>query len=162
MAGDPSSVPPQECVWRDEPALASWAGERGGDGAEQGSIRVVDFGSVDLAADDGELVAEHDDLEVFGTTRADRETGEHGDEAVEDTGHSWSASAAFALISAHDRIFGPHRPPGHHDFGLNSPLRHTCEYTPASDPADRVPAHCRRGEVGGQQSAMASSAAQIC
>jgi len=50
-------------------------------------------------------VAEHDDLEVLGTLRADSETGEHGDEAVENAGHSWSASAAFPLISAKDRIF---------------------------------------------------------
>ena len=45
----------------------------------------------------------------FGTARADRETGEHGDEAVESAGHSWSPSSAFPLIGAHDRIFGPHR-----------------------------------------------------
>ena len=46
-------------------------------------------------------------LEVLATARADRETGEHGDEAVENAEHSWSASAAFPLINAQDRIFGP-------------------------------------------------------
>jgi hypothetical protein len=55
------------------------------------------------------LVAEHDDLEVLGTARADSETGELGDEAVKNAEHSLSASAAFPLISAHDRIFDPHR-----------------------------------------------------
>ena len=53
-------------------------------------------------------MAEHDDLEVLGTTRADSETGEQGDEAVENARHSWPASAAAVLVSAHDRIFGPH------------------------------------------------------
>jgi hypothetical protein len=52
-------------------------------------------------------VAKHDNLEVLGTTRADRETGDHGDEAVENARHSWSASAVFPLIAAHDRRFGP-------------------------------------------------------
>jgi hypothetical protein len=73
----------------------SWAGERGGDGAEQGSVVVVDGGSVDLAVEDGELVAKDDDLEVFGATRADCETGEHGDEAVEDAEHSSPAWLHF-------------------------------------------------------------------
>jgi len=80
---------------------------RGGDGAEEGSVAVVDRWSVDLAAKDGELVSKHDDLEFLGTTRADRQTGEHGDEAVENADHSSASSAASPLISAHDRIFGP-------------------------------------------------------
>ena len=53
-------------------------------------------------------MAKDDDLQVLGTTRADRETGEHADEAIENAEHSWSASAAFRLFSVHDRIFGPH------------------------------------------------------
>ncbi len=56
-------------------------------------------------------MAKHDDLEVHGTTRAGRETSEHGDESVENAGHSWSASAAFPLISAHVRVFGPRSQP---------------------------------------------------
>ncbi len=83
-------------------------GERGGDGAEQGSITIVDFGSVDLAADDGELVAEHDDLEVFGATGTEGKAGQSGYEAIENAKHRWSASAVFPLISVHDRVFGPH------------------------------------------------------
>ena len=53
-------------------------------------------------------MAEHDDLEVLGTTRADNETGQHDDEAVENARHRRSASAVFPLIRGHDRIFGPH------------------------------------------------------
>jgi hypothetical protein len=48
----------------------------------------VERWAVDLAVQDGELVAEDDDLEVSGATGADRETGEHGDEAVENAEHS--------------------------------------------------------------------------
>ena len=48
-------------------ALALGSGECGGDGAEQGPVVVVDCGSVDLSAQDGELVAEHDDLKVLGS-----------------------------------------------------------------------------------------------
>ena len=53
-------------------------------------------------------MAEHDDLEVLGTAGADGEPGQAGDEAAQNARHSWSASAAFPLISTHDRIFGPH------------------------------------------------------
>ncbi|MFN0027563.1 MAG: hypothetical protein ACKV2O_10355 [Acidimicrobiales bacterium] len=88
---------------RDDPSCSLW---RGCDGAEQRPVGVVEYGSVNLAGLDGELVAKHDDLEVLGTTRADRETGDHGDESVENEGHSWSASAAFPLISAHDGVVG--------------------------------------------------------
>ena len=108
VTGDAATVPLEQGVGCDDPACSTWAGERGGDRAEHGAVSVVDGGSVDLTAEDGELVAEHDDLEVLGAARADREAGKHGDEAVENAGDSRSASAAFPLISAHDRIFGRH------------------------------------------------------
>ncbi|MCP4961666.1 MAG: hypothetical protein GY925_20665 [Actinomycetia bacterium] len=50
VAGDAATVPSQKCVWGDDPVCSLWAGERGGDGAEQGSVVVVECGSVDLAA----------------------------------------------------------------------------------------------------------------
>ena len=70
---------------------------------------VVDRGSVDLAAEDAELMAEHDELEILGSARAHGEAGQAGDKAVENARHSVSASAVFPLISTHGRIFGPHR-----------------------------------------------------
>ncbi len=109
VSGDALAVPAVEGVGRDDPALASWAGECGGDGAEQGSVVVVECGSVGLAVQDAELVPKHDDLEVLGTTGANSEAGQRGDEAVRNALHSWSGSAVFPLISARDRIFGPHR-----------------------------------------------------
>ena len=57
MSGDALAVPSEERVGGDDPACSSWAGESGGDGAEQGPVGVVDHGSADLAAQDGELVA---------------------------------------------------------------------------------------------------------
>ena len=50
VSGDVSAVPSEEGVGGDDPACSLWAGERGGDGAEQGSVGVVDGGSGDLAA----------------------------------------------------------------------------------------------------------------
>lgn len=61
------SVPAQQGLGCDDPAVAESAGECGGDGAEQGAVVVVEFGSVDLSSQHLELVAEHDDLEVLGT-----------------------------------------------------------------------------------------------
>ncbi len=50
VSGDASSVPPQECVGGDQPAGASWAGERGCDRPEQGPVIIVDCGPLDLSA----------------------------------------------------------------------------------------------------------------
>jgi hypothetical protein len=72
VTGDASSVPSEQSVGCDEPAGSAWPGECGCDHSEQGPVSIVECGPVDLAVKDAELVAEHDDLEVFGTTRADR------------------------------------------------------------------------------------------
>ena len=66
---------------------------------EQGAVVVVECGSVDLAAQDAELMAEDDDLEVLGAAGTKGETSQSDDEAVDDAGHSYSASAAFALVN---------------------------------------------------------------
>jgi len=55
--GDAASVPSEEGVRCDDPAVSSLAGERGGDGTQQGSVVVVECGSVGLAAEHGELVS---------------------------------------------------------------------------------------------------------
>jgi len=108
VASNASSVPTQECVWGDEPAVSSWPRERGSDDAEQDPVVIVNRGTVVLSAENSELVTEHDDLEVFGAAGAHSEPGERGEESIKNTRHSRSASAVFPLISVHDRIFGPH------------------------------------------------------
>ena len=70
MAGDASAVPTQQRLGRHDPATAESAGERGGDGAEQVSVVIGEFGPVDLSSQHLELVAKHDDLEVLGVARA--------------------------------------------------------------------------------------------
>ena len=65
VASDAPSVPAQQGVGGDELAGSSGPRERGCDGAEQGAVVVVECWSVDLAAQDCELVAQHDDLEVL-------------------------------------------------------------------------------------------------
>ena len=81
-------MPSQQRLGSDEPAGSTGTGERGCDRTEQGPVVVVEFGSVDLAAQDGELMAEDDDLEVLGTAGTNGQTGERGDEVIEDARHS--------------------------------------------------------------------------
>jgi hypothetical protein len=52
------------------------AGEEGAQGCQQGAIGVIELRPVDLAAQDGELVAEHQDLDVFGVGSAEAEDDE--------------------------------------------------------------------------------------
>ncbi len=49
---------------------------------------IVEFGPVDLSAEHLELVAQHDDLEVLGPSRADEEPSEYGEDSVEDAEHN--------------------------------------------------------------------------
>ena len=49
MTGDAASMPSEERVGCDDSSCSSWAGERGGDGAEQCPVVVVECWSVDLA-----------------------------------------------------------------------------------------------------------------
>ena len=50
VTSDAASVPAQQCFGCDDPTRSFGAGERGSDRAEQGSVGVVECGSVDLAA----------------------------------------------------------------------------------------------------------------
>ncbi len=100
-------MPSKQCVGGDEAAVASWLGECGGDRSEQRSVIVVEGWPVGLSAEDLDLMAEHDDLEVLGATGTDSEAGQGSDEAVENARHSRSASPAFRLVNPHDRIFRP-------------------------------------------------------
>ena len=52
------------------------AGEEGAQGCEQGAIGVIEGRPVYLAAQDGELVAEYQDLDVFGVGSAEAENDE--------------------------------------------------------------------------------------
>ncbi|MGF1617876.1 MAG: hypothetical protein ACFCU2_08745 [Acidimicrobiia bacterium] len=57
----------------DEPPVAEPTRESSCDRAEQRPVVIIDGRPVDLAAENGELVAEHDDLEGIGAARPDRE-----------------------------------------------------------------------------------------
>ena len=121
--GGASSVPSQQCVGCDEPAIASWPGECGGDCAEECPVIVVEGWSVYLSAEHSELVAHHDDLEVFASSGTDRETGQRGDEAVQNSVHgppgsvdvspgqpprpSFRPRRASALVSARNMFRAP-------------------------------------------------------
>ncbi len=57
VAGDSATVPSEQGVGGDDPAGSARPGECGCDGAEQCAVVVAELGPVDLAAEDGELVA---------------------------------------------------------------------------------------------------------
>jgi hypothetical protein len=57
VGGDAFAVPAQQCFGCDDPAGAESAGEGCCDGAEQAPVIIVDFGPVDLSAQNHELVA---------------------------------------------------------------------------------------------------------
>ncbi len=81
-----------------------------GSRVEQGPVVVVEGGPFDLSAQDGELVTQHDDLKVLGTSGTDYEPDEGDDEAVEHARHSWSASTAFAQfnpVAEYSKPVGP-------------------------------------------------------
>ncbi len=81
------------------------AGERGRDRCEQAPVVIVEFGPVDLSSQHHELVAEHDDLEVFGAPRTHDESGKGDEEAVEDAKHEESGWREKMLVSAHVATF---------------------------------------------------------
>ncbi len=92
VTGGASSMPAKQCVGGDEPAVASWSGERGGDRGEERSVVVVEGWPVGLSAEDLDLMAQHDDLEVLGPSGADREAGQRRDEGVQNSVHEPSGS----------------------------------------------------------------------
>jgi hypothetical protein len=63
------------------------------------------------SAQDRELVAQHDDLEVLRPTRADCETGERADETVENTRHG-GPGGTVALFDRGARSSGRTPSPG--------------------------------------------------
>lgn len=87
VTGDPPAMPPQQRVRFDDPTATGPATQRLGDRSQQGPIAVVDRRSVDLAAQDCELVPQHDDLNVLGATRPDGEPDEAGHEDIQGASH---------------------------------------------------------------------------
>ena len=68
--------------------------ERGRDRAEQAPVGVGELGSIDLAAQHSELVAQHDDLEVLRAAATHRQPCQQREEPVKDATHEapgWSA-----------------------------------------------------------------------
>jgi hypothetical protein len=90
--GDAPSVLPKERVGCYELADASLRGESGSDCAEEGPVVVVECWPVDLSAEHAELVAQHDDFEVFAASGTDRETGQGGDDSIQNAVHETSGS----------------------------------------------------------------------
>ena len=95
-SGDATPVPTQQRVGRDQPPCSARPWERGRDRCEQAPVGVGGHRSVDLAAPDYELVAQHDDLEVLRAARTHSEANQRNQQAVHDAIHEDSTSARIA------------------------------------------------------------------
>jgi hypothetical protein len=65
-AGDQQPVPAQQRLWSDEEAGPPGSGEYTADGGQQRPVGKFELGAGGLAAEHGELVAQHQDLQVLG------------------------------------------------------------------------------------------------
>ena len=92
MSGDASPVPAQQRVGGNQPPTAAWPRQRLGDRAEQGPVIVGERRSVVLASQDRELVAQDDDLKIFGP--AERAEGR-------------LVRARYSVVGADQAKFGP-------------------------------------------------------
>ncbi|MGB5755712.1 MAG: hypothetical protein WBM50_02255 [Acidimicrobiales bacterium] len=110
MLGDASTVPTQEGIGRDEPSVAARSGECLGYGAEQRPVVIGECWPLLSAAEDGELVAQDDDLDVFGAPGPYGEAGQRRKEPVQDAIHTSQDRSASALVNAHVRVSGTHTP----------------------------------------------------
>jgi hypothetical protein len=72
-AGDEAPVPAQQRVGLDEEAGPAGPGQDAADRGEQRPVGGLEPWSWGLAAQDGELVAEHQDLKVFGGVAAGKQ-----------------------------------------------------------------------------------------
>jgi hypothetical protein len=64
-------MPPQDRARRHEKAGPAWAGKRPAQHRENRTIGRLELGSLDLAAQHVELVAQHGDLDVLGVLAAE-------------------------------------------------------------------------------------------
>ena len=87
MAGDSASVPTQQCLWCDEPASSLRSGHRRCDGTQQGPVLLRERWRVVLPAQDCELVAQHDDLEVLRASRAHSQARQRHEQSVQNATH---------------------------------------------------------------------------
>src|SRR6266545_5806089 len=83
LAGHQPTVPPQDRVRSDKEARPAPARKRAAQHREERTVGGAELGSLDLAAQHGELVAEHHDLDVLGVL-ASRASKQRADES---TGH---------------------------------------------------------------------------
>jgi hypothetical protein len=129
---DSTAMPAQQRVRGYQPARAHAAGQGLSDRAEQSPIIICDHGTGIAPAEHGDLVAQHDDLEVLGAARTNSQTSHRREETVQDSKHeasligtrrAWSTHTTefrartgspgwrpSRLVRRHAPIFGPHRP----------------------------------------------------
>ncbi len=87
VSGDSAPVPAQQRLGCHDPAMTQPARECGCDRAKHCAIVVVDGRPVHLASQNLELVAQHDDLEVFRASGTNGQPSQSGHEAVKEARH---------------------------------------------------------------------------
>ena len=87
VAGDSASVPTQQGLWCDEPASSPPSGQGRRDRTQQGPVLIGERWSVVLPAQDCELVAQHDDLEVLRASRAHSQARQRRQQPVQNATH---------------------------------------------------------------------------
>jgi len=100
-ACDAAAMPTQQRVRSHQPARTQVAGESLGDRAEQAPIIIGDHGPGTAAGEHGQLVAQHHDFEILGTTRTNGQTCPRRKKAVRDTRHGASLIGPRRAWSTH-------------------------------------------------------------
>ena len=80
-------MPAQQRVRRDQPALAADTRKHTGDRGQQRPVAVIQPWRLRCALQHGELMAQHDDLEVLRTTGTDGEDYKRDEQTVKQTAH---------------------------------------------------------------------------
>jgi hypothetical protein len=79
--GDQAPVPGQQRAWSHDPVQPQVPGQHPSQGRDHGAVRPVRLGAGDLAAQDGDLMPQDQDLRVLSslTSRQERQPVEHPD-----------------------------------------------------------------------------------
>ena len=88
-AGDQAPVPAQQPLRGDEEAGPAGSGQDTADRGKQGAVGGLEPGAWGLAAEHGELVAEHQDLQVLGGLAAGQQHEQLDRAAERQVGKSW-------------------------------------------------------------------------
>ena len=116
---DEASMPTEDCVRSDEEDWPAVAAEHASERGEDRSVLGFEARSRDLALQDAELMAQHENLDILGTIPAStqHQQVDHKSDKTVETGHAWILAASeprrscLRETAGHHagRVFGTHR-----------------------------------------------------